>query len=138
MALDHGQVGLSLPAFEVRVDPAQVAAFNLAIGGAEDDPVPPTFMKVLEGAHNSSRRMVEALGIDLRTLLHAEQQFDYAQPLRCDETLLITRAVSDIYPGSKPSMTFVVIESVAQRAGGERVCTSRQLLLIRERQENRQ
>ncbi|EPL3137994.1 TPA: MaoC family dehydratase N-terminal domain-containing protein [Pseudomonas aeruginosa] len=135
MALDHHQIGLTLPAFEVNVDPAQVAAFNLAIGNGRDDQVPLTFMKVLEGAQNSSRRIVEALGIDLRTLLHVEQQFDYAQPLRAGERVTITRSVSDIYPGRKPLMTFVVIESVARRADEALVCTSRQILLIREPRE---
>ncbi|ASD11748.1 TPA: FAS1-like dehydratase domain-containing protein [Pseudomonas aeruginosa] len=137
MALDRSQVGFALPAFDVMVEPAQVVAFNLAIGGNQNDPVPPTFMKVLEGAHNSSRRIVEALGIDLRTLLHAEQQFDYRQPLQPGETVSVSRRVSDIYPGRKSSMTFVVIESQALRSTGDLLCTSRQILLIRERQERR-
>jgi len=35
-------------------------------------------MKVIEGENGSSRAIVAALGVDLRRVMHVEQEFDYA------------------------------------------------------------
>lgn len=132
MSVDARHIGYALPGFEVCVEVDRVRRFNLAIGGAADDPVPPTFLKVLEGEQQSSRRIVDDLSIDLRRLLHVEQQFDYLQTVRIGETLTIQRTVKDIQRNSARNMSFVMIESMFSRPGGESVAVSRQILMVRD------
>jgi len=132
MSIDPRHIGFAFPSFEVCVDPERVHHFNLAIGAYTLDEVPLTFLKVLEGERQSSRRIVEALGIDLRRLLHVEQHFEYLQPLRLGEILTICRTVKDIQGNDGRAMTFVTIESLVTRADDELVSVSRQILMVRD------
>lgn len=132
MSIDPRHKGFVLPSFEVCVDPECVRRFNLAIGADALDEVPLTFLKVLEGERQSSRRIVEVLGIDLRRLLHVEQQFEYLQPLCLGEVLTICRTVKDLRRNDARAMTFVVIESLVSRASDELVGVSRQILMVRD------
>lgn len=134
MAVDRARIGYSLPAFEVRASAARIAAFARAIGSTDPAPAvaPPTFMKAVEGEHNSSRRILEALDVDLKRVLHAEQQFDYLAPIRCGDLLRVTRTVTDLYERRNGAMEFIVIESSVTRvADGELAGRSRQIVLVR-------
>lgn len=115
MAIDRSGIGYALPPFDVVVEQPALAAFAEAIG--ETDPVycneiaPPTFMKVLEGKDNSSRRIMEALGADLRRILHVEQRFDYHAPIRCGQTVTVDRRVADIASRKGGLVDLVLIET---------------------------
>ncbi|MDP3295705.1 MAG: MaoC family dehydratase N-terminal domain-containing protein [Nevskia sp.] len=89
MAIDRAHVGYSLPAFTVVATPERIARFRAAIGetGGDIRVAPPTFMKMVEGEHNSSRRILDTLAVDLRRVLHAEQQFDYLGPILAGDQL---------------------------------------------------
>jgi hydroxyacyl-ACP dehydratase HTD2-like protein with hotdog domain len=91
----------------------------------------PTFMKVIEGAHDSSRAILAELQVDLRRVLHAEQQFEYHLPIRAGDHLTITRTVTDIYEKKDGAMEFIVIESVAAQPNGAIAARSRQVILVR-------
>lgn len=133
MAIDRQHLGYTLPAFTVAVTPERIAAFRAAIGepGPADAPAPPTFMKAVEGEDNSSRRILDALGVDLKRVLHAEQQFEYFAPIRPGDTLQVERRVAELYDKKNGAMEFIVIESTVQRDDGTRVGTSRQVVLVR-------
>ena len=134
MALDRSKLGYCLPAFTVTVEPAVLAAFAEAIG--ESDPAfrgeiaPPTFMKVLEGQDNSSRRIMEALGADLKRILHAEQHFEYILPIRAGMQVSVSRRVADIYDKRDGQLEFVQIETTFSGDGAV-LGHSRQLVLVR-------
>jgi hypothetical protein len=133
MAIDRGFLGYSLPTFSVVASPARIERFARAIGleGAADGCAPPTFMKAIEGEHNSSRRILETMGVPLAKVLHAEQQFDYFSPIRAGDNLQVQRTVTDIYDKRDGEMEFVVIESRIWRMDGTAVGRSRQVILVR-------
>ncbi|TMH77769.1 MAG: MaoC family dehydratase [Betaproteobacteria bacterium] len=135
MSLDRRKIGTTLPEFSVTIGTDALARFACAIGEhhlrAESDPVPPTYLKVIEGVGGSSRRIVDALGIDLRRMLHAKQEFEYLAPLRVGATLTVVRTVSDIFQKKEGELEFVVIETRFRDAAGTLVALSRQTLLVR-------
>ena len=132
MPLDRQFIGYGLPSFTVCVDRDQVRRFVEAIG-SEADPefAPPTYMKVIEGANGSSRAIVSALGIDLSKVLHAEQEFTYAAPIRCGDQVTVERRVTDIYDRKDGALEFVVIVSTMHNGDGHLVGRSTQRFLVR-------
>lgn len=135
MAIDRVHLGYALPVFTVEVSAQRVADFRCAIGdtaaGDRAFVAPPTFMKVVEGEDNSSRRILEALAVDLRRVLHAEQQFEYFAPICAGDVLEVERKVTELYDKKGGSMEFIVVESLIRKASGERVGTSRQVVVVR-------
>lgn len=136
MTIPRHHIGFTLPPFTVTVDRERMQLFASAIG--ETSPsfcgeiAPPTYLKALEGEHNSSRVMLEALQVDLRSILHAEQQFDYLAPVRAGDSIEVERRVMDIYDKRDGALEFIVLESVLSRQG-KVVARSRQLLMLRNR-----
>jgi N-terminal half of MaoC dehydratase len=147
MAIDRAHVGFTLPAFTVVVRAEALRQFAEAIGAAGDpaagdpaagapvagapDHAPPTFMKVIEGANGSSRALVDALSIDLRRVMHSEQEFEYFAPIRAGDEITVVRRVVDIYDRKAGAMEFVVVESTLQNHEGVRVGRSKQWILVR-------
>jgi len=133
MTIDRGFVGYSLPPFAVTASRERVAGFARAIGIGDETLsfAPPTFMKAIEGEGNSSRRILEALGVPLSRVLHAEQQFDYMAPIRIGDVLQVQRTVTDLYDKRNGAMEFIVIESSISRDDGTPVGRSRQVVLVR-------
>jgi hypothetical protein len=133
MAIDRGFLGYTLPTFTVEASAERIGRFARAIGLAEADPAcaPPTFMKAIEGENNSSRRILEVMGVPLARVLHAEQQFDYFSPIRAGDRLQVQRSVTDIYDKRNGEMEFIVIESRIWREDGSAVGLSRQVILVR-------
>ena len=135
MAIDRKFLGFALPAFAVTVTPERLAGFADAIGERKalyrEQIAPPTFLKVLEGEDNSSRRILEALGVELSWVLHAEQQFDYLGPVRAGDELKVERRVSDLYDKKGGEMDFIVIETSFTGPSGALVARSRQIVLVR-------
>lgn len=133
MAIDRRFLGYTLPAFSVTVTPERVSSFARAIGQADggNGLAPPTFMKAVEGEDNSSRRILQALGVELSRVLHAEQQFDYHAPIRGGDVLEVVRKVTDLYDKKNGAMDFIVIESSITRADGVLAGKSRQVVLVR-------
>ena len=135
MAIDRRHVGYAFPTFKVTVEPDRLAAFARAIG--ERDPVyseriaPLTFMKVLEGEHGSSRKILEVLGVPLTRVLHAEQQFDYVAPILAGQVVTVSRRVVDLYEKKGGAMEFIVIESVFTSEDAEVLGRSRQVVAVR-------
>lgn len=135
MAIDRRHLDYAFPPFTVTVDPGRLAAFARAIG--EHDPqfservAPLTFMKVLEGEHGSSRKILEVLGVPLARVLHAEQQFDYVAPILAGQVVTVSRRVVDLYEKKGGAMEFIVIESVFTSEGSEVLGRSRQVVAVR-------
>ncbi|MBS0368899.1 MAG: MaoC family dehydratase N-terminal domain-containing protein [Proteobacteria bacterium] len=133
MGIDHRHVGYTLPKFTLTIAPERLAAFAEAIGEVATGQAmaPPTFLKVIEGEGGSSRRILDELGVDLRRVLHAEQQFEYFAPLRVGDVVTVERKVAEIYEKKGGEMEFIVIETGFFDAAGERRALSRQIVLVR-------
>ena len=132
MPIDRKHIGFSLPPFTVLVDHERLRRFAEAIGNSvHSDLAPPTYMKVIEGENGSSRAIVAALGIDLRRVMHVEQEFEYGAPIRGGDHVTVERRVVDIYDRKEGAHEFVVVESAMHNADGICVGRSTQRILVR-------
>ena len=132
MTIDRRFLGYALPVFTVVASAERIERFAKAIGLDERGTcAPPTFMKAVEGENNNSRRILEAMGVPLARVLHAEQQFDYLAPIHAGDKLQVQRTVTDIYDKRNGEMEFIVIESRISREDGTDIGRSRQLVLVR-------
>jgi hydroxyacyl-ACP dehydratase HTD2-like protein with hotdog domain len=131
MSIDRSHIGYALAPFTVTVEPERLALFAQAVGEESQHIAPPTFMKVIEAENGGSQRMLSALGVDLRRVLHAEQQFDYVLPIHAGDQLTVTRVVTDIYEKKGGAMAFIVIQSEFVTQNGLLAGRSRQVILVR-------
>jgi acyl dehydratase len=145
--IDRSRIGYSTAPTTVSVDAWRVKLFCQAIGetdpvhwdeaaaraaGHAGCPLPPTFLKALEGEHFSSAALMKLLNVPLRGVLHAEQAFEHLAPVHVGEAVEISRTVVDIHDKKAGAMTFIVVDTkyaVASRP----VATSRQTILVRNR-----
>lgn len=135
MAIDRRHLGYTFPSFQVLINGERLRQFAEAIGetnaSLDHAVAPPTFLKCIEGEHNSSRAILDALDVDLRRVLHAEQEFDYFAPIRAGDCITVVRRVSDIYEKRGGALEFIVIESEFRTAAGSIAARSRQVVLVR-------
>jgi hypothetical protein len=130
MAIDRQFIGFRLAPFTVTVDSAKLLQFAAAIGVHGAGPLP-TYLKVIEGEGNSSRKILAALGVELSRVLHAEQEFEYHAEFRGGDALTVERAVSDIYERKGGQLEFIVVDSAIRHAGGDLVGRTQQVILVR-------
>lgn len=143
--IDRQHVGFTTEASDELVDAWRVKLFCQAIG--EDDPVhwdpqaareaglpgcavPPTFLKALEGEHFSSAAVLKQLQVPVNRVLHAEQTFEYAEPLWVGDRVSVRRRISDIHDKKEGAITFVIVDT-DYRVGDRAVASSRQSILVR-------
>ncbi|MEA3152244.1 MAG: hypothetical protein QOD56_3183 [Gammaproteobacteria bacterium] len=132
MPIDRKHIGFSLAPFTVLVDPEQLRRFAEAIGsGGPSNVGPPTYMKVIEGENGGSRALIAALEIDLRRVMHVEQEFEYGVPIRAGDLVTVERQVVDIYDRKDGALEFVVVESGMHNADGASVGRSTQWIVVR-------
>jgi len=129
--IDRAHVGFRLPIFAVDVEAAQIRQFSTSIGAEESDVAPLTYLKVIEGKNDSSRAIICALGVDLRRVMHAEQEFEYGEPVCSGDQVTVERVVADIFERKNGALEFVVVESRMTNQAGKSVGLSRQWILIR-------
>ena len=109
----------------VYVDPAAARA-----AGHPACPIPPTFLKAIEGEHFSSAQLMAMLAVPLRGVLHAEQAFEHFAPVYVGDTVEVSRSVTDIHDKKGGALTFIVVDT-DYRVDGRPVATSRQTILVR-------
>jgi hypothetical protein len=113
-----------------KIDTERVEAFAKSIGANPADGVPPTFATVYSlGATAPQLFSDEDAAIDFAKLLHAEQEFVWSRHPEPGETVTSQgRIASDI---TRRGMRFVTFETDTKDAGGDQVCLSRALFVIR-------
>lgn len=124
-------------ALEWMVERGKVAEFARAVlnaSPAHDGPdalAPPTFPQSMALWRARTPRASAGLGrggLDMRRVLHGEQEFEYLRPLRAGDVLTAESHVKDRYEkeGRRGgTMTFVVTETVFKDRNGEVVAYSR-------------
>lgn len=145
--IDRGRVGFSTPPTSAIVDAWRVKLFCQAIGETDpvywDDaaaraaghpacPLPPTYLKAIEGEHFSSAALMQLLQVPLRGVLHAEQVFEHQAPVHVGDAVEVSRHVAQIHDKKDGAMTFIVVDT-RYRVGSRPVVSSRQTILVRNR-----
>jgi len=102
-------------------DDANVA--QAEIGGVMP---PPTFLVTL--AHWDDGQGRPHVQMDLKRVLHGEQEFEYLKPIYAGDVLTAVTKVADVYEktgGRGGKMTFVVMDTEFTNQKGEKVAISR-------------
>lgn len=142
-------IGKKFPPVTATIDVDSVTAFARALGETEplylDDAAaqaspfgaivaPPTYpiafmAQSMAGAASS----FDELGLNFMTLVHGEQEFEYARPVKAGETLTLTAEIEDVYEKAARSgiLDILVLGTEARDADGHRVFVSRQTLVSR-------
>lgn len=143
--IDRSHIGFTTAATVAVVDGWRVKLFCQAIGetdpvytdtaaaraaGHPACPVPPTFLKAIEGEHFSSAQLIAMLGVPLRGVLHAEQSFEHLAPVHVGDAVAVSRTIADIHDKKNGALTFIVVDT-HYRVADRTVATSRQTILVR-------
>jgi hypothetical protein len=128
---EGGVAGRTYPAVTFEIARERVAAFARAIGADPSGGVPPTFAAVYSLGATAPQLFGDPdAAIDFAKLLHAEQEFEWTRHPEPGETVTSQgRIVSDL---SRRGMRFVSFETETTGAGGDGICKSRALFVIRQ------
>jgi acyl dehydratase len=90
---------------------------------------PPTYPVVL--AQND--RFRHSLDLGTRSVLHGEQQFEYARPIVAGDRIVVRTRVADVAerPGASGPMDVLVLEDEGRDEKGELVFRTRATLILR-------
>lgn len=125
------------PALEWVIEAGKIAEFAHAVQNTSpahqgpDAVAPPTFPQSMALWRARAPRPSSGTGrggLDMRRVLHGEQEFEYVRPLRAGDVLTATMHVKDRYEkeGKRGgTMTFIVSETVFRDQSGEVVAYSR-------------
>jgi N-terminal half of MaoC dehydratase len=125
-----GVAGRVYPAVPFEIEPERATAFARAIGADLAAGVTPTFAAVYSLGVTAPQLFGDPeAAVDFAKLLHAEQEFEWARHPRPGEKVASQgRVASDV---SRRGMRFIWFETETKSAGGEQICRSRALFVIR-------
>lgn len=93
-------------------------------------PLPPTFLKAIEGEHYSSAALLGKLKVPLRGVLHVEQSFTHVAPVYVGDLIEVCREVVDMVDKKGGTMTFITVDTT-YGSNSKTVACSRQIILVR-------
>jgi acyl dehydratase len=109
------------------VDPARVATFRAVFG--ETEGVPPTFVTAAEFEVIPTIVDDPELALDFSRVLHGNQEYSFARPLREGETLSIRPRIESIRELGRNA--FLVIATDLVDGAGDVVCAARATMIER-------
>jgi acyl dehydratase len=94
---------------------------------------PPTF----PASFHSAADLRELLGVGIKSLLHAEQSFDYERPIIAGDRIYVSTRVADVLERQGPAgrMDVAVIEDEGRDEEGNLVFKARRTLVVRASRE---
>ena len=94
---------------------------------------PPTF----PASFHSAADLRELLGVGIKSLLHAEQEFEYERPILAGDRIFVATKVKDVLEKSGPGgkMDVVIIEDEGRDEEGNPVFRARRTLVVRATKE---
>ena len=145
--LDTRFIGHAMAPFEVDVEASRLRFFAKATGQTDpvyiDDeiaraaghralPVPPTFLFCLEMSAPNPEAVRELLGIEVATILHGEQHFDYHAVACAGDRLRFSQRITDIYAKKGGALEFMVRETRVDDVRGTHVADLRCVTVMRQ------
>ncbi|WP_191833435.1 MaoC family dehydratase N-terminal domain-containing protein [Pseudomonas fluorescens] len=143
---DKHLIGHKLGTFTAEVEKGRLRFFAKAIGetdaiytdeaaaqaaGHRALPVPPTFLKCLDGEGRDLNTFLNLVNFDLGRILHAEQSFVYHQMAYAGDVLTFDAVITDVYEKKGGALQFVVTESRVTNQHGEHIADVRSSLVQR-------
>lgn len=142
MALDMSYKGKEFPSYTFTVERSKIKELNLAIGdnnpvffdkeaatkeGYEDTPAPLTFGTLMSfwGYPEIWDKMVE-MGIDIKRLLHAKEEYEYTAPVYPGDVLECTVGVDALRDGRMQMACF----KTTYKRDGETVLVAKMTIMV--------
>ncbi len=147
--LDKNAIGRSSPPTLNEVEKGAIRRFAEALGdynpiyydeeyarasGFPTIVAPPTF----PASFHSAADLRELLGVGIKSLLHAEQAFEYERPILAGDRIYGATRVADVLekPGPAGKMDVAIIEDEGRDEEGNLVFKARRTLVVRAAKEN--
>lgn len=146
MAIDTAAVGTVLEPTTMTIDAGRLRFFAKAIGernavftdeaaaraaGHPALPVPPTFLFSVELEHPDPFGWLADLGVDMRHVLHGEQQFSYHRVAHAGDVVTATPRIADVYSKKGGALQFVVKDTAVTARDGAPVADLRSVIVVR-------
>lgn len=145
VALDQSFIGRSYPPTSTyEVGREKIREFADAIGdenpvyrdpeaaraaGHPDVIAPPTFLTVINLAAINTIVNDPELGLDYSRMVHGDQSFSHARPVRAGDRLRLTTFVEDVM--ARAGNDFLTVRAEITDTEGALVCTTRAQLVVR-------
>jgi acyl dehydratase len=145
LAVNQDYVGRVFgPTGPYEVSRVKIAEFATAIGepselcrdadaarraGYPDVIAPPTFAIIISMNSSAQVEADPGLGLDYSRVVHGEQSFSYARPLRAGDVVVAKTTVESIRPVR--GMTMLTTSTDISTTGGEHVCTTKSTIVER-------
>lgn len=100
--------------------------------GHRDLPVPPTFYFGIDMEGPEGFSWLTDLGVDIRSVLHGEQELVYHQTAYAGDELTTAPVISDVYDKKGGALQFLVTDTDVVNQDGQKVVTMRNSLVIRQ------
>lgn len=148
--LDKNAIGRSSPPTLNEVEKGAIRRFAESIGdfnpiyydeeyarasGFPTIVAPPTF----PASFHSAADLRELLGVGIKSLLHAEQGFEYERPIFAGDRILVSTKVADVLERIGPSgarMDIAVIDDEGRDDEGNLIFRARRTLVVRAMKES--
>lgn len=138
--VDRSAIGRVFDATHAVVEPGRLRFFLETIG--ETNPaylaegeavgVPPTYLFCLEMMDaRDPFAFLRLMDIDLGSVLHGDQSFEYHVPVRIGDRLTFRSRVDDVFDRKGGALTFVVQSTSVENQSGEAVATLRRTVVVR-------
>jgi hypothetical protein len=121
--------GKTYPESTFVVDEDRVARFQAVVGGNTDPAVPLTFVTTAEFSSFPAIVGDPELGLDFSRVVHAEQEYEFARPLRLGETLTVRSRIAQVR--ARAGQAFLTIETDLVDGDGSAIVTARSTMLER-------
>ncbi|KQX19617.1 acyl dehydratase [Sphingomonas sp. Root50] len=147
MRVDASLIGTGRPGSSLLVTRSRLRFFAKAIGqtdpvffdvdaarraGHPDLPVPPTFYYGVDLEVLNAIDLLTELGVDVRAVLHGEQEFTYHAMAYAGDELTSSATITDVYEKKGGALKFLVTKVPIVNQHGVTVVTMRESLVIRE------
>ena len=137
--VDQSAVGRQFTPVTARVEPGRLRFFLDTLGETNPlyrapaaAPVPPTYLFCLEMMDAAEPfEFLTALGIDLATVLHGEQRFDYHAPVVVGDTLTFKPRVTGVTDKKGGAMTLIVVETAVTNQNDVHVADTSRTIVVR-------
>jgi acyl dehydratase len=147
--LDKNAIGRASPPFLNEVEKGAIRRFAEALGdynpvyydeeyarasGYPTVVAPPSF----PASFSSAADLRELLGVGIKSLLHAEQSFEYERPIFAGDRIYVATRVADVLERTGPAgkMDVAIIEDEGRDEEGNLVFRARRTLIVRAAKEN--
>jgi len=147
MGVDRSFIGSSAPGETLLISRSRLRFFAKATGqmdpvytdvdtaraaGHRDLPVPSTFFTAIDLENPRPFAWLDALGVDLRSILHGEQQFAYHRIACAGDELSTRSTITDIYERKGGALTFIERATAVVNEADEPVADALSVVVVRQ------